>query len=56
MDCRIVFGMVYTPLVIRLSCTKKRKTPSQKEVNKLLNLVQNLLSKICANLVEFLKT
>ena len=52
----MVLGMVYTPLTIRLIFTNKRRTPCQKKRNNLLKLAQNLLFKICANLVEFLKT
>jgi hypothetical protein len=47
--------MVYSLLIINKHFHKERSIPCQKNVNHLLMLAQNLLSKICAKLIEFLK-
>lgn len=46
--------MVYSILIIDNLFHKERSIPCQKSINHLLMLAQNLLSKICANLIEFL--
>jgi hypothetical protein len=50
-----VIDMVCSLLIINKLFHKERSTPCQKNVNHLLMLAQNLLSKICAKLIEFLK-
>ena len=47
--------MVYSILIIDNLFHKERSIPCQKNINHLLKLAQNLLSKICAKLIEFLK-
>jgi len=47
--------MVYSLLIINNLFYKERSIPCQKNVSHLLMLAQNLLSKICAKLIEFLK-
>lgn len=47
--------MVYSILIINNIFHKERSIPCQKKVHCLLILAQNLLSKICAKLIEFLK-
>jgi len=47
--------MVYSLLIINNIFHKERSIPCQKRIHRLLILAQNLLSKICAKLIEFLK-
>ena len=47
--------MVYSILIIDNLFHKERSIPCQKNVNHLVKLAQNLLSKMCAKLIEFLK-
>ena len=47
--------MVYSLLISEIIFHKERSIPCQKNVKHLLMLAQNLLSKICAKLIEFLK-
>jgi len=49
-----VIDMVYSLLIINNIFHKERSIPCQKSINHLLMLAQNLLSKICAKLIEFL--
>lgn len=51
----MVIDMVYSLLIINNIFHKERSIPCQKNVTHLLMLAQNLLSKICAKLIEFLK-
>ena len=50
----MVIDMVYSLLIINNIFHKERSIPCQKSINHLLMLAQNLLSKICAKLIEFL--
>jgi len=50
-----VIDMVYYLLISKIIFHKERSIPCQKNVNYLLMLAQNLLSKICAKLIDFLK-
>ncbi|MBW2605102.1 MAG: IS4/IS5 family transposase, partial [Deltaproteobacteria bacterium] len=50
-----MIDMVYSILIIDNIFHKERSIPCQKSINHLLMLAQNLLSKICAKLIEFLK-
>ena len=47
--------MVYSLLIINNIFHKERSIPCQKKIHRLLIFAQNLLSKICAKLIEFLK-
>jgi hypothetical protein len=51
----LVIDMVYFLLIINNIFHKERSIPCQKSINHLLMLAQNLLSKICAKLIDFLK-
>lgn len=50
-----MIGMVYSLLISKIIFHKERSIPCQKKVNYLLMLAQNLLFKICAKLIVFLK-
>ena len=50
-----MIDMVYSLLISKIIFHKERSIPCQKNVKYLLMLAQNLLSKICAKLIDFLK-
>ncbi len=50
-----MIDMVYSLLISKIIFHKERSIPCQKKVNYLLMLAQNLLFKICAKLIVFLK-